>query len=216
MSDQFPSNSMRDKGTPAPPTGGKKSKEIKQITTGEVLQRKRPLGPRLWQLGSNVWRSVLGDVLIPAAKDMAVDAIRESGERAIFGESRGRLRGGRSSGGYTPYGSMHRPSGPASPPGWSSAQQPQQRDVSPRGRAMHDFGEIVLSSRGEAEEVLDQLIEIISQYQQASVADLYAMVGISSAYTDQKYGWTDLRGANAQHVRGGSYLLSLPPPRPLD
>lgn len=81
---------------------------------------------------------------------------------------------------------------------------------------MHDFGEIVLSSRGEAEEVLDQLIEIISQYQQASVSDLYAMVGISPAYTDQKYGWTDLRGANAQPVRGGSYLLNLPQPHPLD
>jgi hypothetical protein len=81
---------------------------------------------------------------------------------------------------------------------------------------MHDFNEIVLESRGEAEQVIDQLIEIISQYQAASVADLYALVGVTSAYTDGKYGWTDLRGAGVSHVRGGLYLLNLPKPIPLD
>jgi hypothetical protein len=72
-----------------------------------------------------------------------------------------------------------------------------------------------LATRVEAEEVIDRLFDVVSRYETATVADLYEMVGVTGNYTDDKWGWTDLRGASVQRVRNG-YLLDLPRPEPLD
>jgi hypothetical protein len=72
-----------------------------------------------------------------------------------------------------------------------------------------------LETRTEAEEVIDRLFDMVSRYDSASVADLYALVGLASTHTDYKWGWTDVRGAGVSKIRGG-YLLDLPEPKPLD
>lgn len=87
--------------------------------------------------------------------------------------------------------------------------------MSRQARSRHDFDEVVLTSRTEAEEVIDRLFEVVSRYGTATVADLYELVGITGTHTDNKWGWTDLRGAGVSRVRGG-YLLDLPEPQPLD
>ena len=53
------------------------------------------------------------------------------------------------------------------------------------------------------------------RFGEVTVADLYDLVGISSDYTDRKYGWTDLATAKPIRVRGG-YLLDLPRAKLLD
>jgi hypothetical protein len=156
------------------------------------------------------------EVLVPALKDMIVDGGREVIELIVLGDRRPRGSSGyrRAHPGPTRYDGYSRPVGQyASTAPW---KRDEPRNVSDRGRAMFDFGEIVIESRGEAEQVIDTLIEIVEQYGQATVSDLYGLVGITSAYTEQKYGWTTLQGANVQHVRGGGYLLVLPKPDPLD
>ena len=87
--------------------------------------------------------------------------------------------------------------------------------ISRRARASHDFDEVILQSRAEAEEVIDNLYEVVSQYGAASVADLYQLVGITASHQDTKWGWTELRGTGVSKVRHG-YLLDLPQPVPLD
>ena len=73
----------------------------------------------------------------------------------------------------------------------------------------YEYDDIIIESRGDAELVLDQLEEIISTYGVASVADLYDLVGITGrSYTDNKYGWTDIR--NAKVVRTGRLYLTAP------
>jgi hypothetical protein len=79
---------------------------------------------------------------------------------------------------------------------------------------MHDFDEIVLSSRREAEDVIDRLFDLVGQYGSATVSDLYELVGLPSTHTDNKWGWEDARGAGVTRVRNG-YLLDLPEPEPL-
>ena len=73
--------------------------------------------------------------------------------------------------------------------------------------------EIIIASRGEAEEIIDKMNEIIVNYDVVSVADLYEMIGYDkkSRYTDFNYGWSDLRGAKAVRVPDG-FLLDLPRP----
>ena len=125
------------------------------------------------------------------------------------------------------YGDSRRRSGPtppaSGPTGYVSynrysmgnRQSSSQRALSRQGRSRHDFDEIVLEARAEAEEVIDRLFEVVSRYGTATVADLYELVGIAGTHTDNKWGWTDLRGAGVSRVRGG-FLLDLPEPQPLD
>lgn len=209
--DQFPSNSKRP-----PERGRDEPKKVERVATGEVVRRKKPLGRRMSEnlIGGDaqsVWGYVFGEVLIPAARDMVADAVTGGVERMIFGDSSPAGRRGRSrSPGYTPY---HRYSG--SPTGRNVRVDEPRREVSRRARASHNFDEIILSSRVEAEEVLDRLIDLTDRYDNATVADLYELVGISGNYTDAKWGWVDLRGAGVSRARGG-YLLNLPRPEPID
>jgi hypothetical protein len=42
-----------------------------------------------------------------------------------------------------------------------------------------------------------------------SVADFYDLVGVDGTYTDNKYGWTNIRNAYVNRVRDG-YVIKLP------
>lgn len=86
----------------------------------------------------------------------------------------------------------------------------------PRARSGYDFDNVILDSRGEAEEVLSRMDELIDVYGTVSVADLYDLVGVTgSNYTDNKYGWTDIRSAEVIRVRDG-YTIKLPRALPLN
>lgn len=77
-------------------------------------------------------------------------------------------------------------------------------------RAYH-FDDIVLANRKDAEQVLSQLSDVITTYGQASVADLYDLVGVINEFTDNCYGWTSSDSMYVIHIRDG-YKLKLPKP----
>ena len=137
-------------------------------------------------------------------------------ERMIFGEARSTSRrtGRRPGEPYINYGRYSR-SSTASRSGLVPMEGRPRPELSRRARASHDFDEIILATRVEADEVIDRLFDLVSKYETATVADLYDLVGISGNYTDDKWGWFDLRGAGVHRVRNG-YLLDLPKPEPLD
>ncbi|MDB5716123.1 MAG: hypothetical protein JWO15_3520 [Sphingomonadales bacterium] len=205
----FPSNSRR----PERPREPDEPKRVEQVVQGKVTQRKTPLGRRMSRnlFGGDVhsvWGYVFGDVLIPAARDAIADAVNGGIERVIFGDGGGsRSRHRSSSRGHTPY---NRYSSPQSRP-----RDEPRRELSHRARANHSFDEIILDSRVEAEDVIRRLDDLAERYDAVSVRDLYSMVGITSSYTDEKWGWTDLRDAYVSRVRNG-YLLNIPKPEPID
>lgn len=212
LKNTFPSNSktIRKETQQSNPEDRKLEKVIK----GTVKKQKRGFGKRLAELfieddTKTVGSYIFYDVLIPAAKTMVCDIIGWGGfaERLLFSDRRGVRGGGRRGevgrASYTSYGSYYRQGDR------DSRDRDRGRDISRAGRARHDFDEIVLETRGEAEEVLSHLVDLTLDYQQATVADLYDLVGIQSSYTDNKYGWTDLRSAGVTRVRDG-YLINLP------
>jgi hypothetical protein len=87
-------------------------------------------------------------------------------------------------------------------------------DVSPL-KTGYGCDDIILDSRGEAEDVLSRMDELINVYGMVSVADLYDLVGITGNYTDNKYGWTNIRGVKVTPVREG-YMLKMPKALPLN
>jgi len=204
---EFPPNSEASKR--------QKNKNLEQITTGEVRRKKPPLRKQFrdtfisGSIRGSIQFAVL-DVILPMVKDMVVEAGAQGLEKLFFGEGR-RHRGGSTPPPSGPYGHVNytRYSSP-------SARMPSaQRAMSRRARAGHDFDEIVLDTRNEADEVIDRLYDLVGTYDTASVADLYELLGLSSSHTDHKWGWADLHGAGVQRIRDG-YLLDLPDPIPLD
>jgi hypothetical protein len=202
---EFPPNSDASKRTPP-------DKDIQRVTSGDVTRKKKSLRKQFTEtfIEGSVQGSVrysIFDVVLPMARDMIWEAVSEGFRNLIFGDSR-RGRGGstRPQTGPTGYMDYSRFSG--------GRMSSSQRTMSRLARSQHDFDDIVLDSRVEAEEVIDKLFEVVSRYGGASVADLYELVGLSSAHTDQKWGWTDVRGAGVTRIRGG-YLLDLPDPEPL-
>ena len=217
--EEFPSNSHLPKtAAPKPEKAAQpEPKKIEKVTEGEVVRRKKPLGRRLKETfvggdAKSVWGYVMLDVLIPAAKDMISDAGSQFLERMLFGESRSHSRrsSSRPSGinGYVSY-NRYAQSTPY------RREDPREYQMSRRARATHDFDEIILATRQEADMVIERLGDLIEKYGTASVADLYELVGVSGNYTDDKWGWTTIRGANPIRTRSG-YLLDLPQPEPLN
>lgn len=71
--------------------------------------------------------------------------------------------------------------------------------------------DIMLSTRDDAENVLDALDDVIDEYGFASMNDLYDVVGLTGGtFRESKYGWNNLSSAGVRRIRGG-YTLSLPP-----
>lgn len=201
--EDFPSNSRTPKAVEAPA-----KKKLEPVVTGQVQRRKKRLGKRLGETFVNgdaqsVGQMVLFDVLIPAAKDMVADAIVQGAERMLFGEARPRSASRGHRPGYTPYNTMSKGS-------QLIRRDEPQRQISKKARGAHDFDEIILESRAQAETVLTKLVEQVEEFGQAAVSDLYELVGVTGEHTDHKWGWTDLRYADVIRARGGGYLLDLP------
>ena len=205
MKENYPGNSHKNKDKKPVVS----SKKVEKVISGEAIQRKKTLGSKIKETltgedARSVGAYILFDVIIPAAKAMLADAASQGAERMLFGDSRGRKASSGSKQGYTSYNRMY-----------NRDERPPRRDLSQRARSTHDFAEVVLSSRGEAEEVLDRLNDLIDTYDMATVSDLYDLVGITGSFTDDKWGWFDLRGASIRPVREG-YLILLPKTQPLD
>lgn len=188
-------------------------KKVEKVVEG--VHRKKGLGKRIAETftgddARNVGEYVLFDVMIPAAKAMISDAASQGVERMLFGDVR-RPRG--SAGSRSAYTSYNRMSTPSSP---GRAFEPDgPRQLSKRARANHDFGEVIIPDRGKAELVLDRMGELLDMYGMVTVSDFYDLVDITGSYTDDKWGWYDLRSARVVRDRAG-YVIDLPQPNPID
>lgn len=78
-----------------------------------------------------------------------------------------------------------------------------------RREVFYEPDEIIVDTRTEARNALDELDYTIRKYGQASVADFYDIVGVTGDWTDNQYGWTNLRGASIKPVRNG-FMIVLP------
>lgn len=207
--EEFPSNA-HSKG-PAPK---KKDEErrVEKVISGEVVRRKQPLGKRFMEnmfTGADAKTAIettLLDTVLPGLRDVIYDSIVGGARAMIFdgsrrGSSRGPSRSSSSTGTWTSYGDRFK-------------KITNEPPISRQARANHQFDEIVIDSRHEADRVLDSLYDLANMFGSVTVADFYGLVGISESHVDRNYGWDDLRGSEIKRIREG-YILDLPKPRPL-
>ena len=198
----YPGNNQKSRQEP------KKKEKQQQITTGKVVQKKKSLGRKFTEtfLGDDiesVSTYIIHDVIIPAAKNMMSDTVSNGIEMLLFGQVRGSRTVRDRNQSYVSYNSPYKNSRA------TNVRNERERPYSNRSRSRHNFDDIVLETRGEAEEVLSHLVDLTEDYGMASVADLYDLVGITSNFTDNKYGWDNLSTATVERVRDG-YLVHLP------
>lgn len=217
-SSNYQPNSHTAKKAAAEAVKEQEPKKIEKIVKGEVVQRKKPLMRRVVESFAgedvhDVGTYLALEVVVPTIKTLLSDMASQGVERLLFGEATPRRGSSRVnySGMYS--GAAGRPRITASGGPIRTAAEP--RSMSRRGRATHDFTEIILEDRGEAQDVVDRLSEYVDQYDVVSVGELYQMVGIVGSFQDDKWGWSDLAGTRIVRVRDG-YLIDLPRPMELD
>lgn len=205
----YPPNSHQSRSQQAPSDRTK----VEPVVTGKVVTRKKPLGKRIVEAftGDDAMTAgdyVLFEVMIPAAKATFVDAIQETAERLFFGDVRNRPRIG-PGGSRVGYNQMHN-----QPKSFVKPQGRQQ--ISGRARATHDFDEIVIPTRGEAELVLERLTDLLETYEVVTVSDFYDLTDVQgNGHPDERWGWFNLTGARVIAIRGG-YILDLPQPEQIN
>ncbi len=176
-------------------------KKVEKVVSGSVKAKKKNGLQKLTEVFvpedvDNVKAYIFEDVVVPAIKDAILDTVR-----ALLGVN-GRS-GGKPSATKASY--------------YKYYDDRDRRDSGYKSRVKtgYEYDDIILQTRGEAEDVLERMDELIATYQLVSVADFYDLVGVSGNYTDNKYGWTDIRNASVIHVRDG-YMIKLPKALPLN
>lgn len=199
----YPSNSMNSKAA-TPPA----EKKVERVTRTEVIKRRKPLGKKFSEtfLGGDARGAgsfVVLEVILPAIRNAVADAVTMYTEKILWGETRSKPRSGGLVGGLL--------GGPTNYNKASMGWRDDPRDPRVARRSAATMDEVIIETRVEAEHVLDRMVDLLKQYDQVTVSDLCDLVGATAAYTDNKWGWTDLRGADIRRVREG-YLLKLPQP----
>ena len=186
-----------------------KKKEVKKVISGKAVKKEKTTAQKFADVFlsddiDNVKDYVFFDVVVPAIKEAIVNAITGGVEMIFFGNSSSRSmrrEGGKS---YVSYSSYYK-----------SDNSNNRRDSSANRRARGNYSPVEVDSRAEGEEILSNLVDFAIDYGQATVADLYELAGLSSNFTDNKWGWVDLSTASVKRVRNG-YLIDLPNPELLD
>lgn len=185
--EDFPSNSILKTKTTKKPQG----KIIKE--------------PLLIKVFSSIDFNKLGqelvfDILIPELKKILLSLI----ESVLYGESGSSASKRR----FQRYGDR-------SFIAYSNVPYTGSRRRVSRQTDRHNFTNVYFDSRGEAENLLEILLELIDNYGQATVEDFYEGANLETQFVDRKFGWRQLGGAHIRLSKDG-YILELPRPIELD
>lgn len=201
MEEEYKSNSNRSREIKKQ---REEEKKVEKVITGKVKTKKRSFFSKfkdeiISQDAKSIKSFVFGDVLIPSIKKAISDIVTNGIEIILYGETKGR----RSTADRVSYRSYY------------DYRNSRSDDRNISISSTYNFDDIILDTRGEAQEVLDRMDELMDTYGLVRVADFYDLVGITGNYTDNKYGWTNLRNASVVRVRDG-YLIKMPRAVPID
>lgn len=171
------------------PQGAPREKLKAVVDKGKVISKKRSFIDRfvskfLKRDFKELKKDVVKNVIIPGVKHLILDGL----SMAFFQRTInwGNLANNFTRGGSrVNYNSYYRGDSSNS----SSNNGNNYYDEAPK----IDYRNVVLCERADAETVVDQLRGRIQEYGSASVADLFDLVNLSGAYTDNNWGWKDPR-----------------------
>lgn len=180
-----------------------KKKELKKVTTGTVKVRKKSTASKLLEEvlpgdKNSIKDYVFMDVIIPSIKKALSDVIIDSVNMMFYGDVK-RGKSSSSRGEYVSY------------------RDYSSRDNYRRRRTPRDIDDVIFESQAEAEDVLNEMDEVLETYEFVSVADYYEIAGVSGSgtHTNNRYGWSSLQTADIIRVRDG-WTIKMPRPKVID
>lgn len=137
------------------------------------------------------------DVIIPGVKGIIADLAAKGINMLLYGDSSS--YSGKSSTASTYHSAYNK----------SNTTTQSNRYVN-----TYAYDNLIVNSRQEGERILAKMGDVLKDVGYVTVADMYDLVGETHQWTDNKYGWTDLRGASVTLARDG-YLIKMPEVKPL-
>lgn len=215
--DNLPSNSAASKAEKEAPV---EKATIVPVATGKRREKTKKRGVKkfadaLFAVDDGPKMDITEDIVVPAVKNTFLDvvsaitgAVTNAFEIALFGDMHGRTRSrdrrdrDRYRNGYIDYSSSSSRRG----------SEDRRERGSSRSRELQDFTDIDFDTWEDANDVLTNMKDLLNRYDRyVTVADFYALAGVSYTYQDRNWGWTDL--SNAYPIRDGAvYILVLPKP----
>lgn len=195
----LPSRAEENEGAKALP-----KPQVEAVAKG--AKRERTLGQKfkdtfIMEETGSIASYILQDVIGPSIKDMLFTVVTGSLSMALFGTVKGVGRSNGLGGKVTQYDRMY-----------DRAWADRNRRAA---KAQHRFEDLAFDDKYEADTVLEAMRDMVDEYGQCSVADMYELAGVSSDPIDRKWGWTNLRTASVMYSRG-QYVIDLPKTKPVE
>jgi hypothetical protein len=196
---EYSSNSNKSKAEKNLP-----EKRVEKVVTGNVSTKKKSgiekiAGEFISEDAKNIKSYIIGDVLLPSIKKAISDIVVNGIDMILYGSSGNTQRRGNTD--RVSYRNYY--------------EDRNNRSTVRAYTSSYVFDDVILATRGEAEDVLSTMDDLIDKYGVARVADLYDLVGISGNYTDNRYGWTNIRDARIERCRDG-YMIKMPKAIPIE
>lgn len=174
--------------------------KVEKVISGEAKTRKKSGIAKMSDVFiaedvSTVKNRIFIDVIVPAVKNIISEIVTSGIQMILWGDT---VKRNNAPGTRYNYGNCY-----------SSLNQPKQ--TASTNYSGYGYDDPVVSSRGDAERILQEMAEIIREYDSASIADLYDLCGITGRPTDMNYGWTEMGGARSIRIPEG-YLIQMPRP----
>lgn len=169
--------------------------------------QKKPLRRKMKDIfissdATNAKEYLIYEIIVPSIKETIV-SVGNNALELIFGVSSKKKK---NSSGEPSYAAFYK----------SSKSSSEKRDIySFKSNNRYSNDDVIFETRGDAEDVLDVLVEALGKYHNVTVADFKDAIGVTGDFIDNEWGWVDLKGATIKRVRNG-YLLILPEPMPID
>jgi hypothetical protein len=214
VNNSLPGNSYEERDNIAEQKSQTNTKQIvkaKQVANGKI--RKESLVKKfgryiLEDTIETAKEHTIKEILLPGIRNLIFDSFNEMVATMLFGDDAPRPSTGYRSGsrkvGRTSYDKYYD----------DKQRRNESRNVSYRDMP-RDPDEIIVDTRAQANYVLDEVDSIIRQYGQASIAQFYDAAGVTGEWTDNRYGWESIRGAQVKQVRDG-WVILMPPTIVLD
>ena len=200
--DEYPSNSFRAKMQQQTEPEAK----VEKVVSGTVKTKSKSgitkftdifFASDIASVKTYIWQ----EILVPAFRRTLSEVMKNGTDMLIFSDAEKRKK--------------ETPANRYSYRNYYDRPEESRRDsYRQQTRSGYSYNDVIFDNRGDAEEVLNRMDELIDKFGIVSVADLYDMAGITGNYTDNKYGWTDISNAKAVRVQDG-YVLKLPRAMPI-
>ena len=166
--------------------------KAQKIVTGQAkLKKKGFFDFFVSEDASSVKSYLLSDVLVPNIKRLIQELVTSGINQLLYGNDHkpAKSSGSTSRVSYNSFSS-------------APATQPNRR----RG---NDIIEIEVDACADSQNGMYQLQGLSDQYHQATIADLYDLVGIDGDFTDNNYGWKDLTRVSVVPY-GRKFIIRMP------